>query len=196
MEEISPNVKSVTGFTLGIGYNLPLTSFGNSMLSLQPEIDFIQKGFKSTLSGTFNEGDYYYTLSSEEKYTVNYLEIPVIAKLSFGPQNTRFHIMAGPSLAYGLGGKYKATFTFDDGESYSESYSGKIKFGEEPEENEEDAYINNRVDFGVQLGVGVTFMEKITVDLRYGLGLSDLSDDFASKNRVLQFSVSMPLSLR
>lgn len=37
---------------------------------------------------------------------------------------------------------------------------------------------------------------KEKIDLRYGLGLSDLDDDNASKNRAIQFTIAVPLALK
>jgi hypothetical protein len=163
------------------------------MFSIQPELNFIQKGSQQEVSFELDG----FAVDSKVKSTINYLEVPVLARAQFGSEKTKFFVQAGPSIAYGLGGKTKLTYTMNDGEDvYSESESGKVKFGDQPEDYDgPDAYIDNRLDFGVQVGAGVTFNERISLDLRYGLGLSDLDDDNASKNRAIQFTVAVPLAL-
>jgi opacity protein-like surface antigen len=165
------DAKFKPGFTIGAGLNMPL---GTGMISLQPEINYIQKGVK------FEEGDI------SEKYTLNYLEVPVLVKATFG-EGTKFYVNAGPSVAFGLGGKYKWEEGDEDGD-------GDIKFGDE-DENSDDFYIEKGTDIGLQLGVGAIIAEKVMIDVRYGLGLTDLYDDISVKNNVLQFTVGIPLSI-
>lgn len=165
------DAKFKPGFTIGAGLNMPL---GSGMISLQPEINYIQKG------GKFEEGDF------SDKYTVNYLEVPVLVKATFG-EGTKFYVNAGPSVAFGLGGKNK----WEEGDEEGES---DIKFGDE-DENSDDFYIEKGTDIGLQLGAGVIIAEKVMIDVRYGLGLTDLYDDSSVKNNVLQFTVGIPLSI-
>lgn len=188
------DTKSITGFTVGLGYNIAISP----VFSIQPELNFIQKGSQQEVSFQMSEGEFTFDVQSKVKSTINYLEVPVLARAEFGSKNARFFVQGGPSIAYGLGGKTKLTFTLNEnGEKYSESESGKVKFGDAPEDYDgADAYINNRLDFGVQVGAGVTLYEKISLDLRYGLGLSDLDDDNASKNRAIQFTIAVPLALK
>ncbi len=170
--------KAKMGLTLGAGFNFEV----NEMLSVQPELNFIQKGVK------YDEDQF------EQKVTLNYLEIPVLVKLTFGDA-TKFFVNVGPSLGFGLSGKYK-------GEDDGESFDGKIKFGKEPDNYDgDDEYLDNRMDIGFQLGAGVLLADKFIIDIRYGLGFSNLADktefvdDAKSKNRVFQIGISMPLKL-
>lgn len=154
------------GFTLGVGFNFPI---GEGAFSLQPELNFIQKGAK------YEEGDY------SEKLKLNYLEIPILAKATFG-EVTKFYVNVGPSLGYGLNGKVKVK----EG-SLEEDFD--VNFGDEVDE------IEKRMDVGLQLGAGVIIAEKIMIDLRYGLGLTSLNEESKVKNNVLQFTVGVPLSI-
>jgi opacity protein-like surface antigen len=195
-------IKSRVGFTLGAALNY---SF-NDKLSVQPELNFIQKGYQESFSSTLIE-DFEgqiitYTNSSTTKYTLNYLEIPVLAKLSFGGE-TKVYAIAGPSVGIGLGGKFKYdNETIESSDDFEETYSnsgkGKIKFGEASENYEgDDLFIDNRIDFGIQVGAGILIAHKIIIEARYGLGLSSLYDsEYEVKNRVFQFTIGMPLTLR
>jgi hypothetical protein len=163
------------GFTLGMGFNLPV---GSGPISIQPELNFIQKGSKTNLDifGT--------TYSSKLK--LNYLEVPVLVKATFG-STTKFYFNAGPSIALGLGGKMKVT-------EGSTSEEADVKFGEG--EDEETLYVEKKTDFGLQFGGGVIIAEKVMIDLRFGAGLSSLFEDETVKNNVLQFTVGIPLNLK
>jgi hypothetical protein len=175
----------LTGFTAGVGYEFTLAG----IVSLQPEINFVQKGHK--LEEISYPDGYEYIVKQEFKY--NYLEIPVLAKVKFGGL-TKFYVAAGPSVAIGLGGKYKIKSTF--GGMTDVKYSSDIKFKDQPGDYEgQDVYVENKIDIGLQLGGGVILFNKVIVDVRYGLGLTDLNDDEDSKNNTLQFSVGVPLNL-
>jgi hypothetical protein len=188
------NNNTNTGFTFGVGYNMPVSTLGKVMLSLQPELNYIQKGFKGTSTGEFNIGEQVFQFHAKNEHTINYLEIPVLARFEYGGDKFKVHVHAGPSVGFGLGGKYKSESTVDTGETVEVYKSeGKIRFYEA---NEEDVMsFDHNVDFGWQGGAGVTFMNRITLDVRYGMSLTDLHHDAKTKNRVAQFTVGVPLSL-
>src|SRR5688572_22141710 len=54
------NISNQTGYTFGFGYNVPVAPVGKFMFSLQPELNYIQKGYKGNSSGEFNIGEAYY----------------------------------------------------------------------------------------------------------------------------------------
>lgn len=199
--EYDDDIKAKPGFTLGVGVNYGLTD----LLSIQPELNFIQKGYKEENSSAWDEEVdgrwFYYQNDYKQVETTNYLELPVLVKATFG-KVTKFHVVAGPSLGVGLGGKYKEEGSFTesyDDEVYVYPLDGKgsVKFGNAPDGYEgNDRYIDNRIDFGLQLGGGVFVADKIMIEVRYGLGLSNLYDpnnSYETKNRVFQFTVGIPL---
>jgi hypothetical protein len=199
-EYLDTNLSSGTGFTLGVGYNYPIGTVGKGLFSVQPELAFIQKGFKAKTSGEFYLGEAIFQMEADQHYKINYIELPVLAKIEFGSPRARVSFLAGPSLGYGLGGKLKGSITLDDGYDVIKSdLDSDIKFGNEPSDpngENEDVYFNNRVDVGVQAGAGVTLANKIALEVRYTLGFTNLSDETDSANRVLQFTVGVPLSLK
>ncbi|WP_333819535.1 porin family protein [Ohtaekwangia sp.] len=162
---------SKAGLTLGAGFNLPL---GKGAFSIQPELNYIQKGFKASEDG------------GTAKLNLNYLELPVLVKASFGDV-TKFYVNAGPSVAYGLGGKV----SYEEGNM---KYSSKVKFGDGDDDG--IVYFSNQIDFGVQFGGGVLIAGKVMVDVRYGLGLTKFTDDVKAKNGGFQFTVGVPISLQ
>ena len=168
---ITPDSK--IGFQLGGALEIGV----NDMFSIQPELLFIQKGFafENSFSGT----------TTKSSLTLNYLEIPVLAKVQFGTDQIKFHVNAGPSLGIALSGTSKD-------EVGSVSQSEDVEFGS-------DNGQTKRTDFGLQFGGGITF-SNFVLDLRYGLGLSNIvnvpsgSSD-SVKNRAIGITVGYVISL-
>jgi hypothetical protein len=168
--EDADGLKSKLGLTIGAAVDYPLMD----NFSLQGELLFVRKGVK------FDGSDF------DGKHAITYLEIPVLFKASFDVNGMKVYGNAGPSLSFALGGKYE----FSGG---GDSESGSLKFGSD----EESDY--KGMDFGFQIGGGIVLMEKYQIDLRYGLGLSNISPvtdgGYTEKNRTLQITFGMPLNL-
>jgi hypothetical protein len=147
--------KFKVGYQGGVGLNIS-TLMKN--FSFQPEINFVNKGT------TIEVG------SHKEKYNFNYLEVPVLAKYSFG----MFYVNAGPSVGYLVGKDKKLEATYGDLKK-----------------------INLEVQMGggvaIPAGPG-----KVIVDARYGLGLNNISDVSGTnvKNRSILLSVGYAINLK
>jgi hypothetical protein len=152
--------KSIIGPVVGITYEMNIAD----IISIQPELLYTQLGSKNK----------YDLLGSnlENNYRINYLELPVLAKVKFGNMDREsmgFYIAAGPWLGYALNGKQKVIstgllnttterdFTFDD---------------------EDDA---KRLNYGMIGAAGVTF-GRAALDLRYNYGFNNLLDADANNN--------------
>jgi hypothetical protein len=178
--------KTKTGLVIGAGLNLPVVE---DFFSIQPELLYIQKGmaYEGTLTDP-DVGNFDYELNQ----TINYLEIPVLAKISFGGDAFKAYVNAGPSLGLGLGGKSSIKFAFGN---QTEEEDEDVKFG-----SDDDADYDNRIELGAQFGGGIGYKigpGALLLDIRYGLGLSNLykadddmsSDEAKSKNRVIAISL-------
>lgn len=193
--------KSITGFVAGLGFNLPITKDG--FFSVQPEVLYLQKGYRIDYSNTFG------SIDQEEKF--NYLEIPVLGKVNFGTETIKLYVNAGPSFGYALNGKYESVVKAGP---LSLTTSGKNIFEAEPDNSTgDDAYYDpkyhNRLDIGVQFGGGVGLTVgpgAVLLDARYGLGLtnfykgntdnsSDADNDPNIKNRVFAFTLGYAIPL-
>ncbi|MBX2965607.1 MAG: PorT family protein [Cyclobacteriaceae bacterium] len=198
--EFDEDTKSKPGFTLGGAVNYKV----NELFSVQAELNFIQKGYreKGSMVSSFAIDGYLFTNENSFKRStnLNHLEIPVLARLSFG-NNTKFFVHAGPSVSFILSGKssYESSETetienlqFDDEiEVNTHHYNEKYKIDlSEP--------IYKRIDFGLQLGAGAIIADKILVEARYGLGLSNLynMESYKVTNRVFQLTVGIPILLK
>ena len=165
--------RSTVGFTAGVGFNMPV---GDGGFSVQTELNYIQKGSEAE----------YVAERSHDKLTLGYLEIPLLAKITFGDFPSEFYVNFGPSFGFGLGGKYKK-----EGGLYPESQ--KVKFGEG--DDPDKYYVENGLDVGVQLGMGLIILERVMVDVRYGLGVTNIYKDYKITNSAFQLTVGSPLSL-
>jgi len=76
---------SKTGFNAGVFAEIPLVT----VLSIQPEVQFSQKGFKS--NGTFLTNPYEY------KQTINFIEVPLLVKIK---PTRNFGILVGPQFSF------------------------------------------------------------------------------------------------
>ncbi len=165
----------------GLLISVPLELGVSNMFAVQIEPSFIQKGTKLDLNETAGGTSY----SAKGRLTVNYLELPVLAKLKFGKSETRFHALFGPSLGYAASGRSKGTSTIN---GKTTEYNEKVTFGK-------DDY--PRLDFALNAGIGVGF-GAFGFDVRYALGLKNLSEDNDSKlhNDGLQLALSYMMPLK
>lgn len=123
-------------------------------LKIQPELLFSQKGAKE--EGTI---DLFGTLVSYSgSTTVNYVEIPVLAKFSFGKIIVP-SIYAGPSFGMLMSANAEMEF---GGVS-----SGSVDV--------KDAY--NSTDVGLVFGVEVKTPAKLSIEARYNMGLTSVAKD-------------------
>jgi hypothetical protein len=225
---IGDDFNSKLGILGGVALNIGI----NDMFSIQPELNFIQKGTSYTTNSFNNNsaltnnnqkandpglGQFQFNL------TTNYLELPVLGRLAFGSEDFKFFALAGPYVAMGLSGKAKtklgAGITVLEGEGdivfdsdkapsiFDDSNIAKL-FSPSPSP---DWNFNNRIDFGVQFGIGggVKLGPGMAIlDARYGLGLSSVykeykvanqtivsEDKLKSANRTIQISLGYMIPL-
>lgn len=166
-------------------------------ISLQTGLMLSSKGYKDDLEQDLDDDE---TVEGYDKYTFNYLEIPIHVAYKI---NDNFQVFAGPYLAFGIGGKNKwdITYTYDgNSETYSDEEKFKAVFGEVKDGDlgdDESAY--RALDFGLDFGVGYQ-TGPILINAGYSLGLGNLmpsyegSDqdpkDYKISNRVITLSVS------
>ena len=163
------DARMTNGVQLGVACDMRITD----IFSVQPELLFIQKGqkFKKALIG-----------AETTTLTINYLEIPVLAKLKFGNDNAKFYVNVGPSLGIAMSASYKQT-----GESAEDIPIGS---------SDDDFF--KRTDIGAQFGAGL-MLGNFMIDLRYGLGLTNIinggDNDLSQKNNVIGITVGYAIPL-
>jgi hypothetical protein len=112
-----------------------------------------------------------------------YVDVPVLAKVSFDAGGAKIYAAVGPYVGGGIMGKSK----------YEASYGGETESETEDIEwgSGEDADLK-RLDYGVSAGAGVQF-GSLQLGVSYGYGLANLDptsdSDFKINNRVLGVSL-------
>lgn len=132
------------GFIGGLIVSSPIAK----RFSFRPELNFVQKG------GTIN----FAQEGIKDNTTLNYIELPLNVVYS---SKRKFFFGAGPSLAYGISGKYKITGMYTE--------SGNLKFGSG------DNADFKPLEFGVNLLAGWQFTNGIFFTINYNTGISNIS---------------------
>jgi hypothetical protein len=172
VEQGDLEVDGVTNLQVGLFLDFPLAS----VISVQPELNYVGKGYEYSNSVTVGG----VTFTGGEKTTIAYLDLGALLKANFGQDGpVGFYLGAGPYFSYAVSGQ------FDDGDNKVD-----IDF---------DADRVKRSDFSVAGAAGVTFGAdlKFFADVRYMLGLANTSDrdDVTVNNRSIGITggVMVPL---
>jgi len=150
--------KPALGITIGASYQAGISRH----MSIVSELYFIMKG------GKLNDNN---PLTDQESTLRMYsFELPVMARLHLG----KFHINAGPSIAYNVHGTLK-----------KDDLTTDLSFN-----NQEGGY--ERFEAGIQVGGGYSFMvkqKKVYFDIRYCHGLTNISNSTEMYNRSVLVSL-------
>jgi hypothetical protein len=152
--ELRASPDNVVGIDAGVMINLPIASG----FSIQPEIRYIQKGYRFEL-------EEFSSFTGESRTTYHYLEVPLLAKYAIGNESLKFYINLGPTIGYAVSGQEKGSVNGD-------SFDIDIDF---------DEYELKRAELsllaGAGLSIGVGERTSILLDIRYLYGLTNLIDD-------------------
>lgn len=159
--------KTRIGFHIGAFVDVEMTE----NFYIQPGLFYSSKGVKAKDNG--------------DKLTMNlnYLEIPILASYRIAvSDNMKWHINAGPYVAYGLGGKIKTSG--DGGGDWDDDDWDYYSYGDDDEgdRDESDKVFDKnggdlkRFDFGLSFGTGMSF-NAFYVGLKYDLGLVDIGGE-------------------
>ncbi len=157
-----------TGAKLGANAALFLEIPLAPMVSLQPEIQFSQKGYKST--GTYLGSAYEY------KQTSNFIEVPLLLKIK---PSKSFGVFAGPQFSYLVSTKTKFT-------TNNVSYENLVK--------QDNDNLRKNI-FGGVVGVEAV-ASNLIVGLRYNIDFQNNNGDGTSstpkyKNQVIALSLGV-----
>lgn len=161
-----PKVGALAGFVAEI-------PFGK--LAFRPELNFIQKGSKTNSAFAGFGGDI-----DKFNITLNYVELPlnVVYKLNMG--NGNFFFGLGPSLAFGLSGKYKVSNEAYPGDP-DYNYTRDIKFdGKKADDindpNDDDKHLK-RFDVGANVLAGYKLPMGVFFKLGYTYNFMNIDPD-------------------
>lgn len=152
------------GFHAGLTFDIPVAD----EFYVQPGALFSTKGYKYD----FSRSDTRY----ESKTTPYYIEVPVnfLYKPTLG--EGKLLLGAGPYVAYGLGGKWKAEGSGSlIGTDVYTSGDGNLEFVNDFEDRSNNKQVYGKpFDFGANLLAGYEFSNKFSAQLNGQLGLANL----------------------
>jgi len=141
---------SSNSFKLGLALGGFAAYKFNSRLSFMGQLLFVQKGFRYSATDAFGPYD--------SKLTLSYLELPFLARYTFGSDTFRYFALAGPAFSIKLGGKFSTEW---GGESYESTDMSHYK----------------GMDLGLVLGAGLGYplcSGWLLFDVRFTFGLLNI----------------------
>jgi len=169
------NLKNKVGLRAGVNVNFQL----GSGLFLQPGLFYTMRGARFTLIDFGGASD-------KLSFKFNYLELPVNLgyQYNFGKAGALF-ATAGPYVAFGLSAKTTETVS---GMGNPQSVTENLKFGDDV----------NRLDFGLNFGLGYKIPVGVYVRAQYNLGLSNVNaaGDGTIKHKGFAFTLGYEFNLK
>ena len=189
------------GLVAGFLADIPL-----GPVSLRPELNFIQKGYRN--DGTFSENQTVNGTTTTtnfrdiDKVRLNYLELPLNFVYNAKAGAGRIFFGLGPNFALGLSGKDEIEEKATTGTTLVTTKTTEdVKFSGDASTSTTGVQINyfKRFDFGGNVLAGYQFGMGLSVGVQFTLGLTDISrnqsavvngvtvanDDFSQKNHTL-----------
>jgi hypothetical protein len=138
-----------------------LTHKVGDKLYLQPELLYSQKGYRYRIDRN-NKWIYGDTVKYQEKNKIEYLELPLLAKI----ESNGVYVEVGPQISFYLDGKRTETRTT--------STNGQINRHQNSRELD---YAVNRVDIGFIGGAGYQFKSGIGIGARFNQSFRELIEN-------------------
>jgi hypothetical protein len=157
---ISIETEGKLGVHIGVFYETKMSQH----FSFQPELLFFQKGYRIKDTG------------DDLKLTLNYIEIPLLAKYNFNETKANVFLLAGPAVGIGI--------------------SSKAKVGDDSSNIDWEETELQRIDFGLNLGGGVALpvnegKHRFLFQARYLLGITNISDSGTESAHNRGFSIGI-----
>lgn len=165
------------GLTGGIHYNIKLIPF----ISLQPELNYDQRGINAKYTTIFPSGKFEY----DNTLKLDYLTVPVLFRIN----PPMLYLEAGPYVGFLLNAKNDISVSITGTTPYTPVSENK---------DVKDNYA--KTEFGLIGGAGLKFglgPVKFNAGLRYTMGLSNINKDdtYTNKNAVLTLLAGFTLGL-
>jgi len=150
------------GFTAGI----PVVYRFADWFSLQTELSILQKNYK------WLRTEYYvYDVMPYHEVKNTYLQLPLMARFSFGGKKLRGFCTPGVFIGYWAGSRIKGIALDNNHLPYA--YDEPFEF---------DARRDNRFEYGLQMGLGLEYrynqLFTFMLEGRYNYSLSDMQKDY------------------
>ena len=172
------------GVLAGVVADVPL-----GPISFRPELNYIQKGFKNTNSSTTLG----ITNASEDKWSLNYVEVPLNFVYNLNAGSGKVFFGLGPNFGFGISGQTKSNRTVSSGGgSLSNTDKVDVKFDGKNDANDNKIHLKS-FDMGADVLAGYSSAMGLTFNVGYTYGFSDISPNNNSgstlKNSGLTFKV-------
>jgi hypothetical protein len=155
-----PAPKQRIGFVAGVFETLPLFSW----IDVQAEGLYTVRGSKVTFG----------SLTTTEE--IDYLDVPVLARVKTSVGKWKLYAAGGPSTAFKLRARTRTSFS---------GSTQEIDIGSQVE----------TIDFGVSMGGGVE-RGRLVIDARYTLGISDIDKDKTDATKTTNRTVVVTVGYR
>jgi len=160
---VAPNFLNLNEANLGLMVEIPVAGG----FSVQPELAFTTKGFGLKQGLDTELLGVNLPLEARAETRVRYVEVPLLAKYSFGQDALKAYFTAGPTLSYATKGQIDARANV------------LVELDLGSTDINLDAINYNRLDVGATIGAGMEYdfgPVKPFVDVRYYRGFSELYD--------------------
>ncbi len=165
-------------------------NIGNDTLSFQPELLFVQKGYKA--KGVFEGGQGRQNMNSYEQWQNSYIEVPLLVKFTAGKNRLKVFVAAGPSVGFWPDSYYNRNITGLKTEKLSYNFEDQFRYTIGALEQDTITMemvrvgagldsvttVENRREISAVFAGGVQYKLKnrslLVLDLRYVQGLTDL----------------------
>lgn len=169
-----PNEEFNTQFRLAPRVGVIANYALSDMISIRSGLAYSSKGYKQNESGSEEAFGVTYTYESKETFNVSYLEVPINLAIKTG----NFEFLAGPYVAFGIGGTYEFSHneSASDGSSFNIEGDYDIGFSQEvtAEQDDEDKIWINGTDIGMRVGVGYDVGFGL-IQVSYSKGFSNMT---------------------
>lgn len=188
-----------SGLRPGVGFGVFTEINLGNRFTLQPEVNFAQKGANIVSESTiywpgpdFGYARAYRVTQHKQKETLNYIDVPLMVERNFGGGNFGAYISAGPGLGFAFGGKGKEEITTElaGAEDPTSVKVDRTDYNIEMGSGRNDTY--KGFDLNLNAGGGLIFLMdsgELSFDVRYTQGLRSL-DLNGLRNRNFTVGVS------
>lgn len=188
------------GRTAGITLRYTAEKYFKSVCAVVAEVNYAQIGWKERIWDVNDNPVVNYETGLEEAYSriVNYIQVPVFARMGWGRERSGFqaYFQIGPQMGFYLDEKTEANFDLDNPNVYERisNVSGPdVKANGEVfhYSNMYHMPIENKFDYGIAGGLGLEFSQRklghFLLEGRYYFGLGNIygnskRDYFAKSN--------------
>jgi len=155
-------INSYGGWDAGIVTNI---GFKNGF-SIQPELSYVEKGFKIDEGWNVPILGIDVPLGTKVITKLRYIEMPILAKYSFGNDKIKGYVLAGPTLGYAASAAAKTYASFIINFALNEISIPLSSIG------------GQRFEMGGMAGIGTSIAagkSTIFLDVRYAQGFTDIN---------------------